>query len=195
MISVKPLMSKKGISTVFATVLIIGLTVVSATILAKFLVPYVQRELWQSSECLDYKSYFTFQEKVGDKNYNCYNPAAQTYSFSLKAANINSEKNESIEGAKIKISNVDASQVIDVKSGADSACTEGLRLMSDALCEKSIILPAPRETKTYVYQSSTGFSGTTAKYMKAEVYPVISGFGGKSRVCEKSDEIELIQCV
>ena len=71
--------NNKGMSGIVATVLLIMLTIVLGAFLAKFVIPFVKNNLSKSSECLDYRDHFSFQEsfriKTGsiykDYNYNC----------------------------------------------------------------------------------------------------------------------------
>ena len=56
--------NKKGLAPVVATLLIVLLTIVSVTILAAFIIPFVRDNLAESTSCLDYRDHFKFQEKI-----------------------------------------------------------------------------------------------------------------------------------
>ncbi len=73
--------SKKAISGVIATVLVLLITVVAAGILISFILPFVQKNLVSSTECLDYKDYLKFDSSVG---YTCYDDAG-LHGFSVRA--------------------------------------------------------------------------------------------------------------
>jgi len=57
---------KRGLSPVIAVLLLILITVAAVTLVATFLIPFVKDTLNDSTECVDYKSYFTFEENFED---------------------------------------------------------------------------------------------------------------------------------
>jgi flagellin-like protein len=72
--------NKRGLSPVIATVLTIMLTVAAVAALSAFVVPFVRNSLQKSSECMDYGSYYTFEES----GYNCY--SGSFYAISIQTS-------------------------------------------------------------------------------------------------------------
>ncbi len=60
---------KKGVSPVIATVLLLVLTIVAVSILAAFVVPFVNNSLKNSKECFNELANIRFDDKTG---YNCH---------------------------------------------------------------------------------------------------------------------------
>lgn len=61
-------MKKQGLSTIVATTLILLITVVAITFLITFLIPFMKGNLNKGSECVDYGTYFSFDDSF---NLNC----------------------------------------------------------------------------------------------------------------------------
>jgi hypothetical protein len=99
------------------------LTIVAVAVIAGFIVPFVKNNLYQSTECLNYRSYFEFREifESGGNNYryNCYQNGMNGFSIENKG----SENNDgAILGFEIVfIRNDGTSKKIEISDGTSSA--------------------------------------------------------------------------
>ena len=70
----------RGLSAIVATVLILMLTILAGSLIAGFIVPFIRDGLSKSTSCVNYQTYFTFDDSLG---FNCYRGA--NYFVSIKA--------------------------------------------------------------------------------------------------------------
>ena len=164
---------KKGISSVIATVLLVLLTIATVGILAGILVPLVKDNINKSTECMDYKEYFSFDEDFG---YNCYNMTNASYSISVSAKTVEKEIEELVTGFELRFIKTGESDVVSVRNGEDVG---NVRMIN--LGETKINIPGTGETKTFIVRHDTA--------SKIEIYvTLVSG-----RICEeKSDSINVL---
>ncbi|MEM4271537.1 MAG: archaellin/type IV pilin N-terminal domain-containing protein [Candidatus Pacearchaeota archaeon] len=174
-------MNNKAISEVVTTVLILMLTVAAIGVIAGFVVPFVKNSLQKSSECLGYDNYFSFSES----GLNCYKISGQNYLHGVSVSAVNDKKlSENIDGLVLVLKAPNAeSKTIAIKSGAASLEVWMLEKTAQGIVHADVIIPAPGETRTYVYNSNRQFN-------YAEVYPLLKS----GRICEKKDTINLIKC-
>jgi flagellin-like protein len=183
--------SKRGLSAVIATVLLLLITISAVVIIAGVILPFITGNLESSTECVDFRGYFTFEEKFefgGDTlRYNCYQDADGDGSNELYGASIRAGVNKSgsvdelVGFDLVYIVKQGAAKTVKVRDGEES---EGVLLLSGE--SVSVLrVPGPGEVRTYVYEESGG-----SEYEKVEVYPVLSN----DRICDMSDEIELRRC-
>lgn len=186
---------KRGLSDVVATVLIILLTVLAVTIVARFVIPYVSNSLSQGGECFQYKDYYKFQESLDYKgknlHFNCYNETSKIYGMAIGAFKSGDTSDTNL--SKVNETSVNLNIVFVRSDTGESTTVEirkekgvsmndgGVRMLNQNIA--SLKVPNVGEVQTYVYNSST-------LYNAIEVYPVL----GNGRVCEKSDRIDLIKC-
>ena len=172
---------KKGLSVMVATSLIIAITVFAAAVVGTFIVPFVQRNLETSTECTRYDDYFRFEENLevlcyqGTKHYlvigakNDKELATKVVGFALVLQKVATPG--SSEGGQAKS--------ITVKKG--EAEIAGMEMYDKT---KKIIVPAPGESYTYLYDDGK-------QYDSAEIRAIV----GNGRVCDKrSDIIKLRAC-
>ncbi len=174
--------SKRGVSTVVATVLIVLVTIVITAIIAQTVIKFTNDELTKSKECLDYRDYFTFEESLG---YTCIQkrPSGSYYGFSVRAAVGESDLNGSIQGFNIVLTKDASSKVASITRGQiRSTAVGGVWMVGST---SNLELPSKGEVISYVYNSASG------DYTKAELYPVLSS----GRICEMSDSIRFQPCV
>ncbi len=175
--------NKRALSPVIATVLLLLLTVSAAIIIAGVVLPFIRGNLDKSTECVDYRSYFTFEEKFEFEDdsfrYNCYQ-GDNLYGASIRAEG-NEELSEDIGGFKLVfIQKLGDSVSVEVKSGE---LVSDIRMLDAVKTELEV--PKSGEVKTYVYDSGGKI------YDKIEVYPLLKS----GRICQISDEIALIKCL
>ncbi|MCU0641977.1 MAG: hypothetical protein MUF61_00125 [archaeon] len=171
--------NKRGVSPVIATVFVLMLTVSAVALIAGFLVPFVKKSLYKSSECVNYKEVYSFEESLG---YNCVQKTEGLYAISVKAK-FDKELLGGVAGFRVVFKNADGtSKGIEVKNDTSASNEQGgIRLLG----REGLRIPAAGETITYVYR---GASGET--FASAEVYPVLNS----GTICGEKDSIELIQC-
>lgn len=173
--------TKRGLSTVVATVLIILVTIVVTGIIAEVVINFTNDELKKSKECLDYREYFTFDENLG---YTCTDKrnSGVYHGFSIHANVGEQDLSTAIGGFNVVLTKDASSKVIEIKKGQVRNYNAGGVWMFGT--PENMILPVNGEVITYVYNA------TPIEYTKAEVYPVLSS----GRICELSDSIRFQPC-
>lgn len=177
-------MKKRGVSPVIATVLILLLTVAAVALLAGFVIPFVKKELPKSSECLNYRDYFNFQEvftiQGQEYRYNCHQNGK--YGISIKAVGTDDKLAENVAGFSLAFVENGSSERVDVLSGQDANSSEGgIRMLNSSTSK--IAVPEQSGVNTYVYNSGKSF-------YSVEVYPKLKS----GRICERGDAITFIDC-
>jgi hypothetical protein len=172
--------NKRGVSPVVAEVLLVMLTLAAIGIVVAFVLPFIKENLNKSTECLNYKDYFKFQEvfKLGAESYkyNCKNNTNHLYGISIKAGSDKSLA-ESIIGFNVVFVGITSSKAVRIDGGAS---VDGVNMISGT---GPLEIPNAGEVRTYVYSSLEGFK-------KMEVYPVLKS----GRICEMSDSIDIVPC-
>ena len=90
--------NKSGMSEVISTIGVILLSFAAIVILIAYLVPFTQDSLSNSSECLNYKDYFSFESENG---YLCYNSTSGKSFVSVRAKSTKEEFKENVKGFKL----------------------------------------------------------------------------------------------
>lgn len=162
---------KRGVSPVIATVLLLVLTLVSVSILAAFVVPFVNQSLKGSESCLEIFGDLKFDET----GYNCY--ATNPSSFENRTGLSVQISDNKVVGFKTVMFLLGDSEPYDIKSGSKH---ENIRALSGDF-NQSLGVPSKGGVRTYV------FNGT---YDRAYIYPILKS--GKQ--CDESDDIRLVQC-
>lgn len=191
--------NKRGLSTVVATLLIVLITISVGTLVAQFIIPYVQDNLREGGECIDYGDYYQFVEtlqhpQTGVKyNYNCYSlgGATGTYleGFSIKAKDgINASSQ--VRGFRVVLTSSDgAAKVIEVNTTTQrSIIADGVWMLGNKVGGSNRVdVPRSGETISYVYNTGAATNPLT---VKAEVYPILVN----GRICAQSDNIRYNVC-
>ncbi len=174
---------KRGLSQVVATVLLILITVAAAVIIAGFIIPWIRGGL-NSTECFNYKDYFTFENDYGYNCYRGYTDLDSTYLISITAKSGLNETQENVVGFGLALIKQGDSTVLTV-NGGDSPATMGIFMNSDieAGIEGDLALPKSGEVRTYYYNNSNTFES-------ARVYPILKS----GRKCEPSDTVAITEC-
>jgi len=175
-------MQKKGVSPVVAEVLLVLLTIAAVSIVATFVINFVGPTLNESTECAKYQNYFSFKEEFstneGTFRYNC--KQSNLVGASVKVSE-GIESDEQVIGFELVFSDEQGLTTI-VMVNETSPCEGEVKMLGGCIGELRI--PGEGNTYTYVY------NGGDKTFKTAEVYPVL----GNGRVCDKSDQIELITC-
>jgi flagellin-like protein len=165
---------KKGLSPIIATVALILLTVAAVGFIAGYLIPFTKERLYGSTECVDYKQYYTFYDEF---EYNCYVNTSNyfLYGVSIQADSTNEAIAQKINGFKLQFLNEGESQPVDVIDASLALGSEGNIRMLNA-SKSSLEIPKEGEVKTYVYNSSIRFT-------RIRISPVLKS----GRVCDETD--------
>jgi flagellin-like protein len=167
--------SKRGVSPVIATVLLIVLTLVIVGVLAVFVVPFTDKSLKGSDECFNVISKISFDESP----YNCIGETStlNRTGFSIRVSS------SDIEAFKVTLFQTAGSAAgsavsYDVRDGA---LNDNIRMLNSNF-SMSLSSPGQGETLTYV---ARGF------YDRIEVYPLLSS----GSTCDEHDTIRVSRCV
>ncbi len=165
--------SRKGVSPVVATVLLLVLTIVIGGIVFSVVIPFVNDSLGESKECLDIFEGVEFPES----QFNCYLSSATLGTgetgFSIKV------NKEGI--SRVKVGLIDGSGNSDVFEIFEGLSDANLRPMGGVLADP-ITFPAVSGQRTYV---------ASKLYKKAE----ISALTTSGDVCSVADIIEFEPCI
>jgi FlaG/FlaF family flagellin (archaellin) len=176
--------TKRGMSAVVATVLIVMLTVAAVAILAGVLVPFVRNSLGKSTECLPYRGYYIFEESFGT---NCYKTGADNtlYAVSIKTGSAKELANNT-EGFRI-VFNMKSGETkpVEITNGLPSSRQSGgVWIIGDA--QANLRTPGSGGIITYGYNDAS-----KVPFESVAVYPVLKS----GRICgDERDEITLKPC-
>ncbi len=181
------MINKRGLSPVIATVLLVVLTITAVVIVSQFIIPFVRDKPAESTECIPYQEYFTFEEKFvtsqGEKQYNCYDNNG-LHGISVRANTINKQKAIEVVGFDSIFIREDSSLTANARQDAPAGRNEGgLRMLK--VSTGNIKIPKEGEVQTYVFNATKG-----EVYKEVEIHPVLSN----GRTCPTSDSITLIPC-
>lgn len=160
-------LSRKAVSPVVATVLLLVLTIVIAGVVFSVVIPFVNDKLGDSKECLD-----TFEGvEFPESKFNCYNVTSSETGFSVRL------NKEGISAVKVALTDSNGnSDVYDIYEGVTST----LRQLGGNLGEP-LTFPSVSGQRTYV---------ASGVYSKAE----ISAVTPSGDVCSLADIVEFEPC-
>lgn len=169
----KKVMSKRGLSPVVATVLIIMITVVAATMIAVFLIPFINDKLGEGKGCFEVLGDISFH----GTEYGCYSGTqGEVTGFSV---NVNSDKIQGFTLLAVKGGKSNRYKIIDGANYPD------LKMLGDGLFGGEEIYPIefPGEggIRTYVYNGAVD---------SFEIYPILKD----GEQCEQSGQFEPNLC-
>jgi flagellin-like protein len=179
-------MMRKGVSPVVATVLLLVITVLLASLIMTFAVPFVQDQLGRSKECLAVIDAVTF----ADSRFNCYIDDMASTSATDKTGFSVSISKEGVSGVRVSL--IDAnenSNVVVIKQGATFPPTASVPLRNIGTGTGNLIgdpltFPSGAGQRTYVAEVSGVY------YKRAEIAPVVTS----GRTCAVSDTVEFNAC-
>ena len=161
--------SKKGVSPVIATVLLLVLTLVIVSILSVFVIPFVKNSLTGSKDCVDVLGGIRFDEGSA---YNC--KTATRTGFSVRIDNPN------IVGFKLSLYAQGVANPYRIENGSSYPV---LRMLSTPAPAFGTPLEVPVEggLRTYV---------ANGVYDRIEVNPILKN----GKLCDAREQIELQTC-
>lgn len=170
--------NKKGVSGVVVTLLIVLITIAAGALLVSTVIPFIQNSLSTSTECISYREHFVFAEETG---YNCYDVNNMT-GFSVRAKYPERDL-ESLNSFDIVFSADNSLRKSRVNDGDNiNPGIEGVRILDRGIVKLNV--PKPGEMQTYVYNAGN------IRPNKMLIYPVLKS----GKICDVSDEIELVSC-
>lgn len=160
----------RGLSPIIAVVLLLMITVVAATLIVSFAIPFVKNNLKESEECFDVLGDLEFAET----EYNCYYEDPLGIDNNLTGFSVRVD-NADIIGFSIALQYKGNSYSYDIKNETQVA---GLKVL---LSGTDLVVPKKGETRTYV---------ADGLFTRAEIFPIIKG----DKRCDMADELTLQQC-
>jgi flagellin-like protein len=174
------LKEKRGLSAVVATVMVILITVVAVFIVAGFVVPFVRDQLEDSTECISYNDYFTFEKSL---EFNCYEIDSSNnvlYAMSVRSGSLDEEAVQKIKGFKLSFKKSGEFLSGDAIDGNPAGSSIGeIRMLDSSI--GSISIPGGGDVKTYVYIADETFEDV-------EIRTILDN----DRLCERSDSISVL---
>ncbi len=168
-------MFKRGVSPVIATVLLLVITVVLASIIFAFVIPFVNKSLGNSQACLNVLDGVEFPES----KFNCWNASASVVGANETGFSVKIKK-EGVSGFRIAL--IDENEQSDVKEVKLGALTvDALRMVLGTAYGQPLEIPSVGGQRTYVINK---------KYVKAEISPVTED----GNVCAVADVVEFSHC-
>jgi len=168
--------SKKGVSPLIATILLILISIIAIASIFAFVVPFVKDMLEESKECFNIPEQISI---IDSSVYTCFNNDKSKIGVSVKRS---SEEVE-IGGFKISVkgkdaSNTDTAVIVEIKQGefpTDAYMLDG---------SQPPVLPGRGEEKTYVIT----LNDVTPEKV------VIAPISAKGELCNVADEVEIPLC-
>ena len=166
-------MSKKGLSGVITTVIMIALAIVDITVIWVFVTNFVNKGIEDSEAC-----YNIFDKLTINGQYTCYNPETKELQFSISVGDID-------------LSSVYVAVSADkqVKSYILTDTNQSFTGMKNSTGGTSITMPSKNSGLTYMLNMTlAGFSGAPDSL---RVYPAVNG-----KKCDSSDSFsEIDNCL
>ena len=159
--------SKRGVSPVIATVLLLVLTLVAVSILSVFIIPFVKNSLEGSKDCVDVLGGIRFDS---GSSYNC--KTTNRTGFSVRIDNPN------IVGFKLSLYAQGVADPYTIQNGSSHA---KLRMLSATAFNTPLEVPIEGGLRTYVA------NGT---YDRVEVNPILKN----GKLCDAREQIEVQGC-
>lgn len=174
--------NKNGVSDVVTTVLIVMLVVAAVGVIAGFVVPFVKNSLQKSTECTDYKGFYTFDESLNSPSFKSNCKSGNIYIFSIKAGPDNNTA-VNVVGMKLILTRPDGTtNSAEIRNGTESG-TGGVQMYGGGA---TLTLPGPSGIKSYNYTATEG-----DEFESAEVYPILKN----DRICaDIKESIKIKPC-
>jgi flagellin-like protein len=170
--------SKKGLSAIVATVMIILITIVAAAILSGVVLPFIRTNLASSTECVSYKGYFTFNEDMG---YTCSD--GSLIGFSVNAGTLKQDSLAPNGFEVVFVGTGTSKSALVVAGNSTSSSVAGIRLLDKTLT--TLTVPTSGEVETYVFNPGNNV------YNQIKIFPMIQS----GRICDQSDSIDIKSCI
>jgi len=176
-------MNKKGVSAVIATVLLIMITVVAAGVIFSFVIPFVNQQTEEASDCFEVFGGLEF----ANTGYNCYVDTSTDYAENVCGANGASQcynktgfsvsiTKEGVIGLKVSLISEGSSDIFDIVGGSTFA---SLEMLDGTL---TLEIPQSGGIRTYVVDGI---------YESGKISAVLEN----GKACEAADSIIFRKCI
>lgn len=184
-------LTKKGVSPVIASVVLILFTIAAVAIIFGIVVPFVSDAPAEATKCIDYRTYFSFEEVVEisgqDNRFNCFTSdlsGNREYGLTLRAENLQEDSANVIGFALVFETSDGVIKTLNVDN--EGQVGDGsLRMASTGSTD--IVIPEAGGRKTYIYTPDI----LDIEFRSVRVAPKLAGDGD---LCDESDEILYKQC-
>lgn len=163
------LIGKRGISPIIAVVLLLMITVVAATIIVAFVVPFTKENLRKSEECFNALGKLEFAQTP----YNCFDDGEASddkTGFSVK------NNDDKIKGFSISLEYKGNANSYDIEENSE---VQGIKML---LSGNALVVPKKGETRSYVINGL---------FENMQIYPILEN----GRRCDVADVIKINQCL
>tara|TARA_Y100000310_G_scaffold258024_1_gene266263 strand:+ start:256 stop:801 length:546 start_codon:yes stop_codon:yes gene_type:complete len=170
-------MNKKGVSAVIATVMLIMITVIAAGLIFSFVIPFVNQQTEEASDCFGVFGGLEF----GETAYNCYVEAGpcgesgDSTCYNGTGFSIEVTK-EGVAGLKVALIKGGSSEIFEIEDGSSSG---GLEMLTSG---DNITIPSVGEMRTYIVGDI---------YETAKVSAVLEN----GKTCEAADNLIFRECL
>ena len=164
--------NRKGVSPIVATVLILLITIVAASLISVFVIPFVKEGLSGGEDCFKVLGDLKFDEQPYNCNY--FNNTASRTGFSVRL------DDENIKGFKVTLGKDGSADPYEITDGG----TDPLLTMLDPSNDFGDPLDFPSRGGVRTYVANGTFD-------RVNLFPILEN----GRLCEESDSIELVTCV
>jgi flagellin-like protein len=167
---IKSNMIKRGVSPVIATVLLIVITLVAVSIIALFVIPFVNKSLEGGKDCFEVLNSI----KLTDTGYTCSNVSVvgDRTGFSVQISD------DEIVSFKVILFKAGASNAYTVENGSK---LDNIRMLASPDFTKILEVPTKGGVRTYV---------AIGEYTKIEVDPILRS----GKPCDAKETIDVPVC-
>jgi len=174
------LKSKRAISALVATVLLILITVVAVGIIWGAITPMMNRAMEMGQACLSAR--LTINTESG---YTCYNSTAFPSHGEVQVMISRGSEEFELAGMHLILSGVGQSKTFIVRNNTNSSY---IRMIEDSDYGQLLELPNVNEERTYVINAS-GFTNVE----EVKVAPIVH-VGNTEKVCQVSSRVAIASC-
>jgi len=142
--------SKRGISPVVSTVLLIVIGIAAIGIIVGIIFPMIKGSLGKGKSCFDLREYFKI---APSDEFTCYNITSDTTKLMVERG----MENMSVKGFVVSIVSGGASTRYDIYDGAT-----GMQMLENSDFTNNIKIPEPGEARTYLFNTINGMGAEIA---------------------------------
>jgi len=168
--------SKKAVSEVIASVLLILVVIAAAGVIYGFVMPLIKTNIEESQKCSS-----AVLEIDTESGYTCYDPYENEVSVEIKR----SEKDVEITGIQLQVYSAGKSTSATIRNGT---VVDGIREYSQTAYGKNLTIPKKNEANTYVIDLSK--IGTPETVAVASLIKI----GNTEKLCGASTKVAINTC-
>ena len=168
----RKMINKRGVSPIIATVLLLLITVIAASLISVFIIPFVKQNLQEGQQCFDILGDLAFYES----QYNCYITnitVGYRTGFSVRI------DNDAIKGFKVALYQAGTSNSYEILNGTQ---VSGIEMLNNGVSVPILQTPKKGGVRTYV---------ASGRYERVDIFPILE----TGELCGQSDSINLAPCL